>query len=716
MKRLISFGLLAALFLGAGSASAAPLQKVSMTTKSTTPPVAARKPHSFEQHGTRIEDPYFWLRDPDYPKVDDAEVLDYLKAENAYFESQMAPLTPLIDTIFQEMKGRIKEDDSSVPQKDGDYLYWRRFQLGAQYKQWLRKPVKGGAEAIIIDEAKLAEGKDYFRLGGVAVAENDRIMAYSTDTDGSERFTIRFRDLVTGEDLPDVITGTGGSFAFTKDSSFLLYTPVNDNWRSEKVMLHKLGTPVAQDKMLFHEQDIGFQVGVGMTHSEKYLIIATGDNVTSEVRLLPADNPFAAPILVRERQPGVEYDVEEHGGTLFIHTNDTSPQFRLVTAPIAKPGEWTERIAASPRFYMTGVATFADFFVVEGREDGLDQVEIHPYAGGTPKRIKFPEATYTAGLDDNPEYRVKTLRLSYESMVTPDTVIDYDVTTGAMTTLKVQEIPSGYDASQYATERVEITARDGTKVPVSVVYKKGFEKNGNGPLYLYAYGAYGYAVPPGFSTLRLSLLDRGVAFAIAHIRGGDDLGQQWYLDGKLTKRTNTFNDFVDAAKGMITLGFAKPGRIVAAGGSAGGELMGAVVNSDPQLFGAVAAHVPFVDVLNTMLDDSLPLTPGEWPEWGNPITDKAAFDFIRSYSPYDNVRPQAYPPLFVTGGLNDPRVTYWEPAKWVAKLRATKADQNVLLLKTNMGAGHGGKSGRFDSLREDAEEYAFFLSQLGMAK
>jgi oligopeptidase B len=301
-------------------------------------------------------------------------------------------------------------------------------------------------------------------------------------------------------------------------------------------------------------------------------------------------------------------------------------------------------------------------------------------------------------------------------MVTPDTVIDYDVTTGAMTTLKVQEIPSGYDASQYATERVEITARDGTKVPVSVVYKKGFEKNGNGPLYLYAYGAYGYAVPPGFSTLRLSLLDRGFAFAIAHIRGGDDLGQQWYLDGKLTKRTNTFNDFVDAAKGMITLGFAKPGRIVAAGGSAGGELMGAVVNSDPQLFGAVAAHVPFVDVLNTMLDDSLPLTPGEWPEWGNPITDKAAFDFIRSYSPYDNVRPQAYPPLFVTGGLNDPRVTYWEPAKWVAKLRATKADQNVLLLKTNMGAGHGGKSGRFDSLREDAEEYAFFLSQLGMAK
>jgi oligopeptidase B len=311
---------------------------------------------------------------------------------------------------------------------------------------------------------------------------------------------------------------------------------------------------------------------------------------------------------------------------------------------------------------------------------------------------------------------VKVLRLTYESMVTPDTVLEYDISTGAMTTLKVQEIPSGYDASQYETERLEITARDGVKVPVSVVYKKGFKKDGNGPLYLYAYGAYGYAMPPGFSALRLSLLDRGFAYAIAHIRGGDDLGQQWYLDGKLTKRTNTFNDFVDVAKGLVAHQFARPGRIVAAGGSAGGELMGAVVNSDPGLWGAVAAHVPFVDVLNTMLDESLPLTPGEWPEWGNPIADKAAFDLIRSYSPYDNVTAQAYPPLFVTGGLNDPRVTYWEPAKWVAKLRATKTDQNVLLLKTNMGAGHGGKSGRFDALREDAEEYAFFLWQLGMAR
>ncbi len=678
------------------------------------PPVAATRAHSYERHGYRIDDPYAWLKDEKYPAVDDVEVLDYLKAENAYFEAVMKPLAPLVETIFQEMKGRLKEDDSSVPQKDGDWLYWRRFEKGAQYKQWMRKPLAGGDEQVMLDEAKMAEGLEYFRLGGIAISEDDRLMAYSTDTDGSERYTIRFRNLETGAELPDEIPGTLGDYVFSTDGRHLLYGLVNDSWRVETIKVHEIGTPLADDKTLYREPDQGFQAGVGMTQSRKWIIIATGDNETSEVRMLPADNVFADPIMVRPRQKGVEYDVEDHGDTLYIHTNDASTQFRLVTAPLAKPGEWTERIAPSPSFYMTSVTTFADFFVVEGRENGLDQVELHDYAGGAPKRIAFPEASYSAGLDENPEYKVDTLRLSYESMVTPDTVMDYDMATGAMSTLKVQEIPSGYDASQYATERVEITARDGTKVPVSIVYKKGFEKNGNGPLYLYAYGAYGYAIPPSFSTLRLSLLDRGFAYAIAHIRGGDDLGQQWQLDGKLTKRTNTFNDFVDTAKGLVDLGFAKPGRIVAAGGSAGGELMGVVVNTNPELWGAVAAHVPFVDVLNTMQDETLPLTPGEWPEWGNPITDKAAFELIRSYSPYDNVMAQAYPPLFITGGLTDPRVTYWEPAKWTAKLRATKTDDNVLLLKTNMGAGHGGKSGRFESLREDAEEYAFFLWQLGM--
>jgi oligopeptidase B len=689
------------------------LMKVPMPHPSN-PPVADQKPHSATRHGITTHDPYHWLKDPRYPKVKDKKILAYLAAENTYFEGQMAPHAALVETLFQEMKGRMKEDESSVPQKDGDYVYWRRFEKGAQYRQWMRKRIGSDTEEVMLDEAKMAEGLAYFRLGPMAISEDDRILAYGTDTDGSERFTIRFRDLTTGADLADTIPGTLGDIVFSKDGTCLIYGLVNDNWRVETVKLHRLGTATNTDIVLYREADQGFQAGVGMTQNRDWILIATGDNETSEVRLLPADNPFAEPVLVRARQKGLEYDVEERGGLLLIHTNDISTQFRLVTAPVTAPGQWSERIAPRADFYMQGVSAFANFFVVEGREHGLDQIEIHSYEGGTPQRVTFPEAAYSAGLDDNPEFKTDVLRLSYESMVTPDTVSDYDVATGAMTILKVQEIPSGYDAHDYVTERVEISARDGVKVPVSIVYKKGFEKNGCGPLYLYAYGAYGYAVPPGFSVLRLSLLDRGFAYAIAHIRGGDDLGQQWQLDGKLTKRANTFNDFVDCAKGLIDLGFAREGRIVAAGGSAGGELMGVVLNTNPELWGAVAAHVPFVDVLNTMQDESLPLTPGEWPEWGNPILDKAAFELIQSYSPYDNVKVQAYPPLFVTAGLNDPRVTYWEPAKWVAKLRATKTDQNMLMLKTNMGAGHGGKSGRFDSLREDAEEYAFFLWQLEM--
>lgn len=713
MKALpLVFGVLAVF----ASPNSSLTQKVPMSNETPKPPVAAKRLHSSTHHGVTIEDPYFWLRDSSYPKVDDVDVLDHLKAENGYFEAQMKPHAALVQTIFEEMKGRLKEDESSVPQKDGDYLYWRRFEKGAQYKQWMRRLATGGSDEVILDEAALAKDKEFFRLGGVAISEDDRIMAYASDTDGSERFTVRFRDLTTGADRPDVIPGTLGGSVFSKDGTSLLYGLVNENWRIDTIKLHQMGTDTSKDKVIYTEPDQGFQAGVGMTQDRNWIVIATGDNETSEIRLLPANDPLAKPILVRARKAGVEYDVEAHDDLLFIHTNDTSTQFRLMTAPISKPDEWTERIAASSNFYMTSVSTFADFFVVEGRDNGLDQVEIHSYSGGAPTRVKFPEASYSAGLDENPEYKVSALRLSYESMITPDTVAEYDVATGTMKTLKVQEIPSGYDASQYATERVEIAARDGTKIPVSVVYKKGFKKDGNGPLYIYGYGAYGIAIPPGFSTLRLSLLDRGFAYAIAHIRGGDDLGQQWQLDGKLAKRNNTFTDFVDCTKGLIALGFAKPGRVVAAGGSAGGELMGVIVNTNPELWGAIAAHVPFVDVLNTMLDDTLPLTPGEFPEWGNPIIDKAAFELIRSYSPYDQIKAQPYPAMLVTAGLNDPRVTYWEPAKWVARLRATKTDNNLLLLKTNMGAGHGGKSGRFESLREDAEEYAFFLWQLGLVE
>ena len=678
------------------------------------PPVAATRPHHFERHGIRIDDPWHWLRDPGYPNVTDKDVLAYLEAENAYFEAVMAPLKPLRETLFTEMRGRIKEDEATVPQRDGDWLYWTDFEKGGEYRRWWRKPVDGGADELILDEPALAKGKEYFRLGAISISPDGRLLAYAIDDNGSERFEARVRDLTTGELLPDVIPGLLSEIVWTSDSKGFLYGLANANWRTDNARWHRLGEPVEQDVELYREADEGYRVGVGETQSRKWLIVSTGDHVTSEVRLLPADNPAAEPILVRARQTGVEYDVEEHDGTLFIHTNDTHTNWRLVTAPIEAPGEWSERIAPSEHFYMTGVSIFADFFVVEGREDGLDQIEIHQYAGGAGTRIAFPEASYVAGLGDNPEYRVTKLRLGYESMITPGTVYDYDVATGALETLKVQEIPSGYDGARYATERLKITARDGTEVPVSIVYPKDFPRDGTGKLYLYAYGAYGHAIPPGFSTGRLSYLDRGMAFAIAHIRGGDDLGQQWYLDGKLEKRTNTFHDFVDVAKGLIALGYTGAGQIAIAGRSAGGELMGAVVNSDPELWGAVIADVPFVDVLNTMLDETLPLTPGEWPEWGNPVTDKAAFELILSYSPYDNVRAQAYPPLFISGGLNDPRVTYWEPAKWAAKLRATRTDDKVLLLKTNMGAGHGGKSGRWESLYEAADEMAFVLWQLGL--
>jgi oligopeptidase B len=677
-------------------------------------PIAARRDHSFTTHGVTITDPYAWLKDENYPEVTDPDILAYLTQENAYFEATMAPHKPLVDTLYEEMKARIKEDESSVPQKDGDWLYWTAYETGGEYRKWWRKPVAGGPDELLLDEPALADGHEYFRLGAFSVSNDGRYLAYAIDDNGSERFEVRVKDLSTGDHLPEVIPGMLSEIVWTADDAGFLYGLANEQWRTDNARFHRLGTPIDQDVVLFHEEDEGFRVGVGETSSRKWITIATSDHVTSEIYLLPAHEPLAVPILVSARQVGREYDVDDHDNTLFIHTNDTDPNFRLCTASLEEPGAWTELIAPSRDFYMTGVECYQDFFVVDGREDGLDQIAIHRYE--TPlegRRIEFPEASYVAGLGDNPEYAMTVLRLGYESMVTPGSVYDYDVDTGERTLLKVQEIPSGYDASKYGTERLKITARDGTEIPVSIVYSAGFKRDGTQPLFLYAYGAYGYAIPPGFSTGRLSLLDRGFAYAIAHIRGGDDLGQQWYLDGKLDKRSNTFNDFVDVARSLIADNWTAPGRIAIAGRSAGGELMGAVVNSDPELWGAVIADVPFVDVLNTMLDDSLPLTPGEWPEWGNPIEDKAAFDLIRSYSPYDNVKPQAYPPLFISGGLNDPRVTYWEPAKWAAKLRATKTDANLLLLKTNMGAGHGGKSGRFESLREAAEEHAFVLWQLG---
>jgi oligopeptidase B len=677
------------------------------------PPTAEQRPYSYERHGVTIEDPWHWLRDPKYPEVTDPDVLAYLNAENDYFQGWKKRHQPLIDELFEEMKGRIKEDDSSVPIRDGDFLYWWAFKPGAQYRTWYRKPVSGGDDQIIFDEPVEADGKDYFRLGALEVSPDGRLIATLVDDNGSERFQLRIRELATGRDIETVTVVGFGEPVWTSDSKGIVFTEVNDQWRSYRARYHRLGRPLSEDRTLYEEtEEAGFNVGVGKSTDKSLIIISTGDNATSEVRFVSADDPAQPLTLISRRKPNREYHIDAAHGKLWIHTNDDHVNFRLAEADPGNPEEWRTVIAGSERVYLTGVSSYRDHLAISSRVDGLDRLVLRTYAGSE-QPIPFKEASYTTFFHGNPEFAPDAYRLGYSSMVTPTTTYDYHPETDALETLKVQEIPSGYDPSKYETARLMIDARDGAKVPVSVVYPKRFRKDGEGKLFLYAYGAYGIAIPPAFNSNRISLLDRGWACAIAHIRGGDDLGYGWFLDGKLDKRTNTFNDFVDVAKGLIAAKFTKARNIAINGGSAGGELMGAVVNSDPELWGAVVADVPFVDVLNTMLDDTLALTPTEWPEWGNPITDKAVFELIRSYSPYDNVRPQAYPPMLITGGLTDPRVTYWEPAKWAAKLRATKTDDNLLLLKINMGAGHGGKSGRWDKLHEVAETYAFILTQVG---
>ena len=677
------------------------------------PPAAEKRPYSYERHGVTIEDPWHWLRDPKYPEVSDPDILAYLHSENDYFEGWAKQHKGLIDELFDEMKGRIKEDDSSVPLRDGDFLYWWAFRPGAQYRTWYRKAIKGGEEQVIFDEPVEAEGKDYFRLGALEPSPDGELIAVLVDDSGSERFHLRIRDVATGKDIETVTEVGIGQPVWTSDSAGIVFTEVNEHWRSYRARYHRLGASTAEDVTIYEEtEELGFSVGIGKSQDRSLILVSTGDNATNEVRFVSADDPTQPLTLVSRRKPNREYHVDAAHGKLWIRTNDDHVNFRIAEADPARPEEWRTTIAGSDRIYLTGLASYRDHLAISSRVEGLDQLVLRTYDGDE-SRIPFDEASYAAFFHGNPEFAPASYRLGYSSMVTPMTTYDYHPESGELEVRKVQEIPSGYDPSQYETERLMIGARDGAQVPVSIVYKKGFAKNGAGKLFLYGYGSYGFAIPPTFNSNRISLLDRGWACAIAHIRGGDDLGHQWFLDGKLDKRTNTFNDFVDVAKGLVAAGFTAPGRIAINGRSAGGELVGAVVNSDPDLWGAVVGDVPFVDVVNTMLDDTLPLTPGEWPEWGNPITDKQVFDYMRSYSPYDNVHAQDYPPLLITGGLTDPRVTYWEPAKWAAKLRATKTDDNLLLLKINMGAGHGGKSGRWDGLTEVAETYAFMLTQTG---
>ena len=688
-----------------------------------TPPVAGQRPHGITHHGVTLEDPWHWLRDPGYPTVEDPGVLEYLNAENGYFEAAMAPHRGLVETIFEEIKGRQQPDLSSVPWRKGDWYYQWSYQEGSQYRVWQRWPTDGpdaregpGEDAqTILDEPGLARDLEYFRLGSASVSNGGSLLAYSTDTNGSERFRMVVKDLKSGEMRDDAIEGTMGSAVWASDDQSFFYTLVDENWRPWQVRRHILGDPVDQDEIVYEEADSGFFVGLSFTTSRDYVIIGTGDHVTSEIRLVPASDPGSTPLLVSARRTGHEYSVDYQGDRFVIRTNDTHKNARLAVAPGDDPTEaaWNPLVEASDSHYIRNVKSFRDYIAVEERIDGLDQIRLIDRSGES-LYVEFPESAYTVGIDANPEFETSTLRLEYSSMVTPSTVFDYHIDIKELEVRKVQQVPSGYEALEYLTERVLVTARDGARVPASVVRHRDTPLDGTAPLYLYGYGAYGLAMPPSFSTTRLSLLDRGFIFAIAHIRGGDDLGYHWYEAGKLDRRTNTFNDFVDVARGLVAQGFGSEGRIAIAGGSAGGQLMGAVVNQAPELWGAVAAHVPFVDALNTMLDDTLPLTPIEWPEWGNPIEDRTAFEYIRSYSPYDQLQQRHYPPMLVTAGLNDPRVTYWEPAKYVAKLRTLKTDSNLLLLKTNMGAGHGGRSGRYDRLYEVAEEYAFMLATMGL--
>ena len=685
--------------------------------RETPAPIAPRRPYRHSYHGVDLEDHYYWLQDPNYPQVNDPDVLAYLEAENDYFHSWFEPHQGLTQTLFEELKSRKPEQDESVPYEKNGYRYRWRFRAGDQYRVWLRQPTAPqlGAWETLLDENALAADCEYFRLGALTVSPDGSKLAFSTDSNGSERFTLKVIEIDSGDELTPAIENCAGSVVWNASNTGFAYRLVNEQWRPDKALFRDLTT--GDDTLLYEEHDESFFVGLGLSQSEQLMFISAGDHITSEVRFVPRDDVLARPTLIAPRRSGHEYDVDHQGdsavsGRLIIRSNRQQANFDLFETPVNAPDEsqWQAMLAGDDRHYLMGHVAFAQATVVCLRIDGLDQIQIIDEAGT--HQIDFPEPAYSLDLGTNPTYDTDTLRIAYTSMVTPHTVYDYNWRQGKLTSLKVQEIPGGYDAGDYVSERLQVTARDGSLVPMSLVRHKDTPVNGSAPVYLYGYGAYGHAIPPSFSSNVISLLQRGFSFAIAHIRGGDDLGYHWYTSGKLAQRTNTFNDFVDCARHLIASGHTQAGKIAIGGGSAGGELMGAVINQAPELFGAVAAHVPFVDVLTTMLNPDLPLTPMEWPEWGNPIEDAEAFHHIRSYSPVDQVSAQDYPPMLVTAGLNDPRVTYWEPAKWVAKLRHTKTDSHVLLLKTNMGAGHGGQSGRFTALEELAEEYAFFLLQL----
>ena len=694
----------------------------------TLPPAprALKRPVTSLHHGVTLTDNYAWLRADNWQEVMrdpaqlDGAIRSYLQSENAYTEAALAGETQLRETLFNEMKARLKQDDSSVPSPDGPFDYYSSYQTGGQYPRLCRRPRGGSDETILLNGNTEADGKTYWQLGATAHSPDHSLLAYAVDDKGSELATIRFREIASGTDLPDVIADTRGSLVWSADSKTLFYVRLDENQRPQSVWRHTLGTDTASDVLVYEEADPGFFVGIGQTQSAKFIAIVVHDHETSEVHLIEADAPHTAPRIVLARETGHEYSVEhaiggDGGDLLIVQTNKDAEDFRIVSCPLdaPDPANWRELVPHHSSRLILDVAVFKNTMARLERFEGLPRIIITKLDDLSEHAIAFDEEAYSLGMDAGYEFDTTLLRFSYSSMTTPNETFDYDMAARTRTLRNRQEIPSGHNPADYVTRRVMAPAKDGALVPVSLLYRRDTPLDGSAPLFLYGYGAYGISIPASFSTARLSLVDRGMIFAVAHIRGGKDKGYRWYLDGKMDKKTNTFTDFIAAGEYLASQKFTSRGNIVAQGGSAGGMLMGAVANMAPDLFLGIIADVPFVDVLNTMLDASLPLTPPEYPEWGNPEESAAAFKQIAAYSPYDNVEAKAYPHIFAYGGLTDPRVTYWEPAKWIAKLRAHNTSDNLILLKTNMAAGHGGASGRFESLKEVALDYAFALKVCG---
>jgi len=690
-----------------------------------TTPMAPRRPHSHAAHGIAMVDDYAWLKDENWqevlrdPSVLNPDIRNYLEAENQYTESLLGHAASLQKTLVREMRGRIKEDDSSVPSPDGPYAYMRKFRQGGQHEMFGRSPRDGGDAEIILDGDQLAAEHDYFKFGRTRHSPDHRLQAWSADVKGSEYFTIRVRDWARREDLDDVVEETDGAVVWSSDATAFFYVRLDDNHRPMQVWLHRLGTGQDDDILIYEEKDPGWFTHIHESASGRYCVIAGGDHETSEQRLVDLENPGSAPRLVAAREQGVQYSVADRGEELFILTNaDEAIDFKIVTAPLRSPerANWRDLVSHREGIYVIDIELFSGHLVRLERANALPAIVIRDLASGEEHAIAFDETAYSLDTMGGYEFQTTNLRFSYSSMTTPSEVFDYDMTSRTRVLRKRQEIPSGHNPADYVTTRIMATSYDGAEVPISILHRRDFMRDGTAPLLLYGYGSYGMAIPASFSANRLSLVDRGFVYAIAHVRGGADKGWNWYLDGKREKKTNTFDDFAACARTLIAERYTDAKRIVGHGGSAGGMLMGAVANRAGELFAGIVAEVPFVDVLNTMLDDTLPLTPPEWPEWGNPIEREAAFRTILSYSPYDNVAAKHYPAILAMAGLTDPRVTYWEPAKWIARLRVTMTGGGPVLLRTNMGAGHGGSSGRFNRLDEVAIGYAFALWAVGLAE